>query len=242
MNQLLTLSKALDILNILANSTNGLTVEQISTDLQIPNSTTYRLLQTLENYEFITRASHGIIQLGNGILALSRKIDNDYSKLLREISLPFMKELSSHINETIVLHIRTGAYTTCIENVPSTNMIRFAAENNRFLPIQDGCSGIAIITYEKQKIIDNIMDTLSEDQQLSLTKKMAYTKEHGYYISVNEFDSDAYGIGVPVYGTDKNVYGSLSIVGPETRMLSYDFDYLLSQLTSTSKAITAQLG
>ena len=241
MNQLLTLSKALDILNILANSTNGLTVAQISAELQIPNSTTYRLLQTLENYEFIVKTSPGIIQLGNGILALSRKIDTDYSKLLGELSLPFMKELSTHINETIVLHIRAGSYTTCIQNVPSTNMIRFAAENNRFVPIQRGCSGIAIIAFEKQKIIDNIMDSMNSEDQTILTKKMEYTKSHGYYISVNEFDSDTYGMGVPVWGTDKTVYGSLSILGPEFRMLRYDFDYMLSHLTETSERITKEL-
>ena len=241
MNQLLTLSKALDILNLLAESTDGMTVAQISEALQIPNSTTYRLLQTLENYEFISKKSPGLIQLGNAILALSRKINTDYSKMFGETALPYMKKLVAVINETTVLHIRAGSYTTCIQNIPSTNLIRFAAENNRFLPIQDGCSGIAIIAFEKQKIIDSIMNTLPSDQQESLAKKMEFARVHGYYVSVNEFDSDAYGIGVPVWGPDKNVYGSLSIIGPEMRMLDYDLDYLLSNLLKTSEQITQDL-
>ena len=57
MAQLQTLSKALDILNLLGRSDDPLSVEEIAGRMELPESTTYRLLQTLEAKDFIKRYS-----------------------------------------------------------------------------------------------------------------------------------------------------------------------------------------
>ncbi len=241
MNQSHTLTKALDILNLLAQYSDGLTVEKISSLLSIPASTTYRLIQTLDSYEFTTHISRGTITLGSGLLALCRKVNMDYENQLCEIALPIMNNLTELTNETSILHIRSGIYTTCLTTVPSKSMIRFVAESRRFLPISLGCSGIAILAFESQSYISSILEKLEPSTHNELLAKISFTQQNGYYLSHHEYDQDTLGIGVPIFNKDKKIYASLSIVGPEFRMNTLDMSTTISTLKSCSKLITSSL-
>ncbi len=241
MNQLLTLTKALDILNLLAESQEGLSPQDISTKLNIPPSTTYRLINTLDNYEFTHRASRGIVTLGTGVLALARKINLDYENQLYEIALPIMSNLTEITNETSVLHIRAGFYTTCIVSVPSKSMIKFVAEKRRFIPLTVGCSGLSILAFESDEIIDSVTSKLNASAKATLLDKIHSTQENGYYISSQEYDEDTLGLGVPIFNKDKKIYASLSIVGPEFRMNRLGIPHTISCLKDASASITAAL-
>lgn len=242
MNQLLTLSKALDILNLLANQSATISVEEISNVLQIPVSTTYRLIQTLEKYDYVERHSRAAISLGSGFLVLARKINADYDKRLREISLEPMTNLTSTTGETSILHVRSGFHTTCIANVSPKSMIQFVAEDYRSIPIYTGCSGIAILAFESDVIIQSVYNRITDsDIQNSLNMKLEKTKADGYYISSQEFDVDTIGIGVPVFDKNRHIQASLSIVGPAFRISRNDFGDYIKALLKASQEITSRM-
>lgn len=242
MNQLLTLSKALDILNLLANQSSTMSVEDIATELQIPVSTTYRLIQTLEKYDYVKRHSRAAISLGTSFLTLARKVNADYDKQLREISLEPMTNLTTLTGETSILHVRSGYHSICVANVAPKSMIRFVAENYRSIPLHIGCSGIAILAFESDVIIQSVYNRIADpDVQHSLNLKLSKAKSDGYYISSEEFDPDSIGIGVPVFDKNHHIYASISIVGPAFRISRNSFSDYVDALKKASAEITSKM-
>ena len=73
MSQIKTLNRALDILFILTESDGPLTVTEIAEKTEVPESTTYRLIQALEQKGVIHRHL-GQISLGMRILDMAKTI------------------------------------------------------------------------------------------------------------------------------------------------------------------------
>ena len=107
MAELQTLAKALDILLLLGEEKNGLSVEGIAGRLEIPESTTYRLLQTLEKKGFVERENRGSLVLGYSILNLAR---DTYEKIDRQLGLAASAAMEQLTEDGIRQSERKRAY------------------------------------------------------------------------------------------------------------------------------------
>lgn len=244
MAELQTLLKALDILNLLGGTEENMSVKQISGQLEIPESTTYRLLNNLEDRGFIEKAGHGSYILGYSVLNLAR---DTYEKMDRQLSIvaaPIMEELTETVSETTVISIRSGLYSTCLKSISCKARIRFVADEKRLMPIHIGASGRAILAFENDKIINLAYQSLEEkpEERKLLEERLAFTKKSGYAISRCEYDEGTLGIAVPVYNSRGHVYASLSVIGPEYRIKEEAIEkMILPELLEASRKITSCL-
>lgn len=106
MNGIQTLSRALDILFALSEVSGTLTVSEIAQKVSIPESTTYRFLQTLEQNGIVERRGKNQIGLGLRILDLARSLNMQFQRDLLPLALPIMEELTEAVQETSVLFVR----------------------------------------------------------------------------------------------------------------------------------------
>lgn len=242
MSHLQTVSNALDILTALGKSDDYLSVEQLAEYLNVPESTTYRLLQTLEKKGFVERHSRNNIGLGSSLLSLSRNIHEKLDKELVLIAKPWLEKITEVSKETSILSIRTDIYSKCIKSVSSQYIIRFVAENDRLLKLNVGASSKAILAFENERVIKAVIDTLNtEEERKNLENELRDIKEKGYAVSSSEYDLGAVGFGVPVFNSLGQIYASLAIVGPDTRLKAEDRDRFIELLQAASKDITSKL-
>ncbi|MFT9077345.1 IclR family transcriptional regulator [Ethanoligenens sp.] len=241
MAQLQTLSKALDILNTLGKS-DFLSIEEIATLLCLPESTVYRLMNTLEAKGFVERYSHKQYGLGSNLINLTRTLYDKWDRELTTISLPYMQEVCGATKETTLLSIRAGLHSKCIKSVSSSYIIRFVAEDNRLLKLHIGASSRAILAYEDPKIINMVKDTLeSPAEQEALENYLQQTRQNGYSITSNQFDVGAVGIAVPIFNMFGKIYASLAIVGPESRVRPDCYETYISIMKRCGTRITEAL-
>jgi len=242
MSQSQTVNNALDVLEELGKSDEYLSVENIATHLEIPISTVYRLLQTLEARGFIERYYRGKIGLGYNFLSLAR---NFYDKIDKELSIvaePYMQEVKKVSAETCILSIRSNLYSQCVKSVSSDYIIRFVAENNRLLKLNIGASSRAILAYEGDKVVTLVKNTLKNDEErVRLEEDLQMIREVGYSISCNEYDMSSVGIAVPVFNSHGGIYASLAIVGPDSRVTKDKWGGIIDVLKSSSKQISEKL-
>ncbi len=242
MSHLQTVSNALDILTALGKSDDYLSVEKIAEYLNVPESTTYRLLQTLEAKGFVERHSRNNIGLGSSLLSLSRNIHDKLDKELALIANPWLEKITEESRETSILSIRTDIYSKCIKSVSSQYIIRFVAEKDRLLKLSVGASSKAILAFENERVIKSVLDTLSTDEEKeALLKELQDIREKRYAISSSEYDLGAVGFGVPVFNSLGQIYASLAIVGPDTRLKIEDRDRFVELLQTASQDITSKL-
>lgn len=238
-----TLLKALDILKLLGEKEGNLSVESISMELEIPESTTYRLLQTLEKRGFVERASRGSIALGSAVLSLAR---DTYEKMDRQLGLvadTYMESITEKVGETSILSVRSGLYSTCIKSVPCNQRIRFVADEKRLIPVFQGAAGRAILSFESEKTQEMAIQKLdSTEKREFLRKQLKETQKNGYTISYGEYDAGTMGIAVPIYDRQKRVYASVCVVGPAYRMDEETaINEIVPVLFDASKSITEEL-
>ncbi|WP_317618397.1 IclR family transcriptional regulator [Paenibacillus sp. PL91] len=222
-----TLGRALDILFALAEADGALSVTDIAQKVAIPESSIYRFLQTLEQNGIVERRGKGQIGLGMRILDLARSLSQQMHREIVPLALPVMEELTQVTNETSLLFIRSGASATSIQTVRSKALIQYSAENGRMLPLYLGASCKAILAYESEKTIQNVLDkwapNLSKD---SLLQQLHRIREQGYALTQGEIDPDAFAVGAPVFDSRGMLVASLSIAGPK-----YRFDDKLRRLS-----------
>ncbi|WP_231637349.1 IclR family transcriptional regulator [Paenibacillus sp. FJAT-27812] len=227
MNGTQTLSRALDILFALAEADGALSVSDIAQKVSIPESSIYRFLQTLEQNGIVERRGKGQIGLGMRILDLARSLSQQVHRELVPLALPIMEELTQETNETSLLFVRSGTSAISIQTVRSKALIQYSAENGRMLPLYLGASGKAILAYESEKTIQNVLDkfapNLSKD---TLLQELHHIREQGYALTQGEIDPDVCAVGAPIFDSRGALVASLSIAGPK-----YRFDDKLRRLS-----------
>jgi DNA-binding IclR family transcriptional regulator len=236
-----TLGRALDILFVLTDAETTLSVSEIAERVNVPESTAYRLIKTLEQNGIIERKSKGEIGLGMRILDLAKSLYQQIDRELFAIALPIMEELTKQINETSMLVVRTGLSGICVQHVESSRLIRFMMENGRTLPLHLGASGKAILAFEDKKVINRVYDTLTENEIKNLQYELEKTREKGYIITVGEVDQDVFGVATPIYDIYDRVVASLSIVGPKNRFDDNQQNTSIQALFSASNEIANKL-
>ena len=99
-----TLEKAFNILDLFSYQRTELSLNEIKNILDMPKSTVFRLLYTMEKYGLIRKVvSSGNYRLGLKLLYLGNLVSKDYD--IVGIARPFMRELWQELGETVDLTI-----------------------------------------------------------------------------------------------------------------------------------------
>jgi DNA-binding IclR family transcriptional regulator len=243
MNGTQTLSRALDILFALSEANGTLSVSEIAEKVSIPESTTYRFLQTLEQNGIVERRGKKQIGLGLRILDLARSLSQQVHRELVTLALPIMEDLTKQTNETSVLFVRSGENCVCIQNVRSQGLLQFAVENGRILPLHSGASGKCILAFENEKLIERIAAGLEKkDAGKLLIEECRKIRKMGYSLTRGEVDPDIYAIAAPVLNSYGQVVASLSIAGPSFRCSDAYERRMVEYVRSAAAELSQRLG
>ena len=100
------LDKGLDILELLSNSSGGLTQAEIASQLNKSVNEIYRMISTLRNREYVEfNAKTDVYNLSYKILNMAAKFEP--VKTLTSRTIPLMKEITIKTNQSIHLAIFT---------------------------------------------------------------------------------------------------------------------------------------
>ncbi len=99
------IDKAMDILNSFGkNAYTGIGVTEISRRTNLPKSTTFRILASLQANGAVERVGE-MYRLGKMIQELGQTDDSEQQRLLRDVLTPFLADLYSRTKQTVHLAI-----------------------------------------------------------------------------------------------------------------------------------------
>ena len=93
-----TLDRGLRVLRVLAESSEGLTVTELSQQLAVNRTVVYRLISTLEQHALIRRDTRGRLFVGLGVLHLASAVQ----PLLRDLAVPVLRSLAEALALAVV--------------------------------------------------------------------------------------------------------------------------------------------
>ncbi|MDY0393530.1 helix-turn-helix domain-containing protein [Virgibacillus halophilus] len=137
--------KTLEILEQFDFETRTLSVPELASMLQQPQSSVYRHLRLLKEKGYLIENSPGLYSLGYIFLKLAKIVKMDMD--LPSLSQKAMKELTRITGETSILLVHSQFQAVCLAAVPSGHPIKVSSEQGNIVPIYGGASSKALLAY-----------------------------------------------------------------------------------------------
>ncbi|MDJ0827702.1 MAG: IclR family transcriptional regulator [Rhodobacter sp.] len=137
------IARAAEILRVLSNDTNGMSLGQIATQVELPRSTVQRIVGALSLEGFVsTEKGRGRIRLGPEIQSLAQACVTDVRDRLR----PIMKSLSEETGETVDLAVLEGSKMLFIDQVVGSHRLRTVSSIGETFPLTTTANGKAALS------------------------------------------------------------------------------------------------
>ena len=99
-----TLDRGLRVLDVLASSSDGLTVTELAARLEVNRTVVYRLVSTLEQHALVRRDARGRLHVGLGVLHLASAVQ----PVVRDLAVPVLRDLAEAVGCTAHLTVADG--------------------------------------------------------------------------------------------------------------------------------------
>ena len=138
--------RALAILEAVANRADGLTNAEISRKLNIPKSSASYILRTLENNGYLRRDGETAhYRVGVKVLSLSRSALSGLD--VRDVAIPFMRDIVDSTRLTCHLAILDGSSAVYVEKVEAPGFLKVDTWVGRRMLVHTTSVGKALAAY-----------------------------------------------------------------------------------------------
>ena len=217
-DSLVSVSRALAVLDLLADASDGRGVSDIARELGVHKSSASRLLATLRGGGLIeVNASSGRLELGAGFLRLAARVVQRSD--LAYVALPFLRDLMARSGETAYLSARRGSFRTALQEVESSNPVRMVAGVGHLYPLHAGAPGKVLLASLSDAEVSELLKTIprgrgrAQQDIARIRADLERTRRSGYALSFEENIPNASSIAVPVHGHLGTVVAALGIAG-----------------------------
>lgn len=137
-----TLDRGLRVLEVIAESPEGLTVTELASRLSISRTVVYRLVVTLERHALLRRGTDGRCRLGLGVLSLGRTVQ----PVVKDAAMPVLRLLADAVGATAVLVVADGpdAVTAAVVE-PTRSDVHVTVRTGARVPLETIATGRAIL-------------------------------------------------------------------------------------------------
>ncbi|MFT6556183.1 IclR family transcriptional regulator [Sneathiella sp.] len=247
--QVQSLTRALSVLNVIAENPPGMTLTGISRALGLAPSTSHRLLTTLQEERYVQYdrdSSHWQIGMqafvtGNGFLS---------SRDLVSVARPFMRRMMEESGETVNLAISEGDDVIYMAQVESREMMRVYSKPGNRVPLH--CSGVgkAIMMLMDDTDIDRIISlrglpkltekTFTDSDRLK--RELLQSRRQRFAIDDEEHAVGLRCVASVIYDEYAEPLAAVSISGPAARISAERLPVLGQTAFQFAQEITAALG
>jgi len=241
--------KAVEVLEELAKSEDGLGVTEISNKLNYGVSATYHLLNTLKQCHIIEQDKKTKkYRIGFALFRICGMAKRQNA--LASLAQPYLDELREMVGETSNLMILDGNEVIYVAQSESTKLLKLFTQLGAKVPFYCTGGGKAIVAYQPKKVQDLILsntnfikytkNTLTDVNELQ--KELKIIKEQGYAIDNEEREEGVTCIAAPVFDCYGEAIASISISGPTYRLKEKHISSIVKNVMDTAKKMSEALG
>jgi IclR family acetate operon transcriptional repressor len=247
--QVQSLTRGLSILECLARAEGGLTLTDIAQRVQLPASTTHRLLGTLEKMGYVYTmgdAARWYVGLTAFTVGSSFLANRDFVAH----SHPYMRRLMEQCGETANLAILDGTEAVFIDQVQCRETMRTIVKLGSRVPLHASGVGKAIFA----SLPDDQIDALIKVKGLPRITENTITSPETMWASIRvirqrgwSFDDEEHlpgtrCVAAPVYDEHAEALGAISLAGPMSRLPDARIKQLGPLVSKMAEEITRRVG
>lgn len=244
-----SVSRALQIIDIVSTKKDGLGVTEIAKQMDINKSSVYRILTTLAQHGYIEQHPETErYKLGYKFLEISSKLLDSID--LRQEARPYLRQLEKETNEVVHLVVYDQGEVIYIEKLEGTETLRMHSKVGKRAPMHCTAVGKAILAYLPPTVTAEIIDRkgLPKHTDLTITDREAFFREldsvrqNGYALDLEENEYGIRCVAVPIFDYTGSVVAAVSVSGPTIRMTDDRIAGLAMRMRQIGKELSARLG
>jgi IclR family mhp operon transcriptional activator len=240
------LLRGLEVLHVL-NQRNGATVSEVATAIELPRTTTYRILETLCNAGYAYRAaSDERYRLTIMVRGLSDGFDDE--AWVTQIARPYMYELCTELVWPIAIATLSGSTMLVRQTTDHRSPLAVEKRGPGFrVAILTSASGLCYLAHcppeQQEALLDLLMRPKRGEEQQTSRKKtaelLAETRKRGYSVWRRPRRiSDELSFSVPILAKDR-LLASLTIRFSSTAVPETD---AIQRFIPKMKAVAQRIG
>jgi len=211
----------MDILDVLADSAEGVSLADVAATTDLPKSSAFRYLTTLESRNYVEKdRESGNYRIGRSLLPTrGRQLE-----MLSERAQPVMAELRDRFGETVNLGVLDGDRISYIDILESPKRMRLAARRGDRHPIHSTALGKAVAATLPEAVVISILVGEGMPQLTPRTitevdgflEELEEIRQRGYALDDRENEEDGRCVAAALPGAD--LPAAISISAPESRL------------------------
>lgn len=235
----LVLRRAFTILGAFTPQREELSLAELTKSVNLPKSTVHRLAQQLVDEGALDRTEFGY-RLGLRMFELGTRAGPE--RQIREVAVPFMRDLYETMRETVQLAVLDGLEVVYLEKIEGPRSVRLPTQVGCRMPAYCTALGKVLLAYADRERIDQIFSQApirrtpyTITQTSVLVDQLAAVAQQGVAYDREESVVGAACVAVPLLDRSGAPIAALSVSGPMTR---FDPQAVSHRLRRTAHAVT----
>jgi len=242
-----SVAKAMQLLDLLADSATALSLAEISQLTGWPKSTVHGLLSTMRDYAVVSQDENGRYGLGIRLFEYGCTLSNSWSIL--ETARPYIQHISYETGESVFLSILDRGEIITLDRAASKVNLYAVAEVGCRLPVHCTSQGKLFLAYmpssERDAILrrsglpsytEHTITTMPE-----LEKELDEIRRRGYAIENSEYKAGLRSVAAPIIDEKGCVRYAIGIIGTFRQIETERFSKATEVVLKTAKQISKAL-
>jgi DNA-binding IclR family transcriptional regulator len=239
-------ARVLDLLKLLARNREGLTLTELSVQMDISKSTCLDTLRGLAARGFLI-AEGGRYRLGPASYRLAGEVMASWSA--PDAVRHYVRQVADKTGESVGFAVPDWeiGQVIYIEAINSTQTVHYAMRAGIRAPLYVSAAGRVVLAYAPEERTNAYLERArlraftpsTRATRESILEHLAVIREKGYCASFGEMLSDTAAIAVPVFGPDGRIIGALMVAAPLGRMKD-QYEHLLDTITAAGRAASGE--
>lgn len=239
--------RVMRILEALAGHSEGLSLAQLSQATQLPKTSLFSLLHSLNEGGYVLSAAktHRLGPEAFRVASLIHRIDS-FPGNIHELLVQLQKESG----ETVMIGTPTDDWMNLVyvDVVESNSSLRFSIKVGAYRPLYSTTVGKVLLAYataeQRQRYFDHteliaINSSTTTDIDV-LRRELELARKKGYIFSSGSVEG-ATGLAAPIFNADGEIIAAVGTAGPTERFKNQQTN-LTSLITSCANAMSRKLG
>ncbi len=243
------LEKGIAVLEYLSLYNIGRSLQEIKNELDISQTTAYRILNTLVRLGYlIYNEDTKYYRLSRKMLSLGYRAINEHNLL--EVVLPHLRNLRDIVKETVCFGVLGDEKGIFIEQAQGNHTFRFILSPGKPFELHCSAPGKAIMAYLSENVRDYYLSQMKFERYNSRTiidqkaylEELEKVKEKGYAMDNEEELTGVVCIGAPIFNYTNYPCGAIWISGPKDRLSKAIISSYAQSIMNTARIISEELG
>jgi DNA-binding IclR family transcriptional regulator len=234
--------RALAIFDAFDNEHLSLSLQEIAERIQMPKTTAFRLVNTLDRAGFLIRMDNQQYCLSLKLARLGGLVRSTLS--IRDVARPIMFEVNQKTSETLTLNTIVGTERMVLEVIDTPSPLMSMARLGQHMPLLMGASSRILLAYMDAEELESVLKVTTAGQVIdrpALDRELARFRRQGYAITRGQRVAGLTAIAVPIFDISGKVRHCLALTGPSVRIDPQDLD-LAEIMMAAGRDLSSRLG